>query len=152
MTSIDGKKPYYKDISKLDFSNSVDYLNTNEAYFFGDYKVELDSFEDKMENEEETDIIIQQEAFIKRQLREHYPLLYVIIDSLVMTILSVILIALQILATKYNAALSYLGSAIWAGLYNLIAVFLAVLTSNFLIFPLKFNFFVQSSFETLHWS
>lgn len=131
MTSKDGAKPSYRDNLKLDFSNSVDFLNANEAYFFGDSKVELGSFNDRMENEEDIDIIIQQEAFIRRQLREHYPLLYVIIDSLVMTILSMILIALQIVATRYNAALSYLGSAIWAGLYNLIGVLLVVLTSNF---------------------
>lgn len=131
MTNKDGKKPSRRDNLKLDYSNSVDFLNANDAYFFSDSKLELDSYEDRMENEEFSDILIQQEAFIKRQLKEHYPLLYVIIDSLVMTILSAILIALQIVATKYNAALSYLGSAIWAGLYNLIAVLLALLTSNF---------------------
>lgn len=130
MTSNNGKNSSYRDNLKLEFSNSVDFLNANDAYFFSDSKIELDSFENRMDNEDFSDILIQQEAFIRRQLKEHYPLLYVIIDSLVMTILSVILITLQIVATKHNAALSYLGSAIWAGVYNLIAVLLAVLTSN----------------------
>ncbi|CAF1135308.1 unnamed protein product [Brachionus calyciflorus] len=48
-----------------------------------------------------------------------------------MCILSIILIALQIVATKYNAALYYMGSAIWAGTYNLFTVILALLTIKF---------------------
>ena len=69
--------------------------------------------------------------YILKQLKQDYPLKYVIIDSIIMIILNMSLISLQIFAMNHNAALSFIGSAIWSGVYNLIAIFLALMTSKY---------------------
>ena len=80
------------------------------------------------------DLMIRHDDYIKSQLQKNYPFKYIILDSSIMIILNVSLIILQVYAINNNAALSYLGSAIWAGLYNLGAVLMALLTSNLSFF------------------
>ena len=53
-----------------------------------------------------------------------------------MILLNVSLIILQIYAMNNNAALSYMGSAIWAGVYNLSVVIMVLFTSKYFRFDI----------------
>lgn len=89
-----------------------------------DHEVDYDQLVEDMNAKD----IVEHENYVKKQINTNYPITYIIIDSAIMIILNVVLIILQIVATQNNAALSYLGSAIWAGTYNLITVLLVLLT------------------------
>ena len=67
---------------------------------------------------------------VMKQIQENYPLRYVKIDSVAMVLLNVVIIILQIIATSNNAALSSYGTSIWGGIYNILIVVLALLTSK----------------------
>lgn len=73
---------------------------------------------------------INNEAFIMKQIEQNYPTRYVKIDSVIMFLVNCALIIFQIVAMNNNAALSYTGAGIWAGLFNILTAFLAILTSN----------------------
>lgn len=73
---------------------------------------------------------INNEAFIMKQIEQNYPTRYVKIDSIIMFLVNCALIIFQIVAMNNNAALSYTGAGIWAGLFNILTAFLAILTSN----------------------
>lgn len=77
---------------------------------------------------------IRNEALLQKRLDQHYPIRYVLVHCVIMVIINVVLISLQIVAIRNDAAISYIGSAIWSGSYNLITVFMAILTSLFTIF------------------
>lgn len=72
--------------------------------------------------------IIDHEKYIQKQIELNYPTRYVVIDSVIMIVLNIVLIVLQIIATRNNAALSYLSSAVWAALYNLLVVGMLLFT------------------------
>lgn len=93
------------------------------------YEQESD-LEEPYEQEQLQDLYdnIKNEALLQKRLDQHYPIRYVIVHCVIMAILNVILISLQIVAIKNDAAISYIGSAMWAGSYNLITVFMAILT------------------------
>ena len=76
---------------------------------------------------------IRNEVMLEKQLEQHFPTKYVIVHSILLGLLSVLLISLQIVAIKNNAALSYIGSAIWSGTYNLLTVLLALLTGKLIM-------------------
>lgn len=121
-----GPPPTYNSTLKIDYSNSVDFLNANDLTYFENLNIDLDTKECL---EDESEIVINHDEIIKKQLNQNYPLLYVLTDSILMILLNIILIILQIIAIKSNAALSHIGSAIWAGTYNLITVTLVIVTS-----------------------
>ena len=73
---------------------------------------------------------INNEAFIMKQIEQNYPTRYVKIDSIIMFLVNCALIIFQIVAMNNNAALSYTGAGIWAGLFNILTAFLAILTSK----------------------
>lgn len=74
---------------------------------------------------------IDHENFVQKQIELNYPLTYVLVDSTLMIVLNVVLVGLQVVATRNNAALSYLSSAIWAAIYNLVVVGMLLATIKF---------------------
>jgi hypothetical protein len=108
----------------------TEYLNRTDSQRNNGYTYDI--IDDKLDPD--FDIMIRHDDYIKSQLQKNYPFKYIILDSSIMIILNVSLIILQIHAINNNAALSYLGSAVWAGLYNLGAVLMALLTSRFILY------------------
>ena len=84
----------------------------------------------------ELETIIQQDTLFQKNIEQNYPVKYLIVDCVLMVLFNSSLIGLQVFAMENDAALAYLGSAIWAALYNLGAVFLAILTSTKIYFNL----------------
>ena len=75
---------------------------------------------------------IHNETMLQKQLEQNYPIKYVVVHCVLMAIINIVLISLQIVAIKNDAAISYIGSALWAGVYNMITVGMAFLTSLFI--------------------
>ena len=108
----------------------------------GDYVSDLNSNDIGMQTENDLDLLednqldydsqyeINNEAFIMKQIEQNYPTRYVKIDSIIMFLVNCALIIFQIVAMNNNAALSYTGAGIWAGLFNILTAFLDILTSN----------------------
>ena len=92
-----------------------------------DHDIEDDPFVNDMNNAKDKSAI-DYENYVDKQIKTNYPVIYILVDSALMIVLNVIAIILQIVATQNNAALSYLASAIWAGLYNLFAVLMVLTT------------------------
>lgn len=111
-----------------------------------------DAVYDELVEDINTANIIEYENYVRKQIEVNYPIRYVIVDSVLMITLNVCLIALQIVACRNNAAMSYLASAIWAALYNLVVVgmvlatikyrnsTLVMLTSNLKLFGMIISF------------
>jgi hypothetical protein len=95
-----------------------DKMSSGEEYFVDDL---LD---------EENKLKIARELYIRKQIEHNYPVKYILIDSILIAVLNVTLIVMQIVAMYSNAALSAIGSGVWAGLYNILVVILVLLTSN----------------------
>ncbi len=125
--STEDNPPSY---SQVIYSNQVDEWSVSENQY--DVLFEQTSDLDNYETETISDTDLKNEMLLQKQLDQNYPVKYVIWHCVVMAVLNVTLISLQIVAIRNNAAISYIGSAIWAGLYNLITVVMAVFTSNYL--------------------
>ena len=87
------------------------------------------STEDLFDNDENK-LKVERELLIRKQIEHNYPMAYILIDSVTMLTFNVVLIALQCVAIRYDAALSSIGSGIWAGLYNISVTILVLLTSK----------------------
>ena len=107
--------------------NSEYYTNVDDAEPVYEY-----SLSDELD--ENTQLEFAEYTRVMRHIQEHYPLRYVQIDSIIMIMLNLVIIALQIVATRNDAALSSYGTSIWGGIYNILIVVLALLTSIFSFF------------------
>jgi hypothetical protein len=108
-----------------DYHLIEDNTSLNEYAMFNDHEVnKLNTMID-----EDIEATLQYHAYIKNELEKNFPVKYVIVHSVLMIILNICLIFLQIIAIKFNAALSDLGLGFWVGVYNLITAVLALLTS-----------------------
>jgi hypothetical protein len=81
--------------------------------------------------DDENKLKIARELYIRKQIEHNYPIKYILVDSVLIIVLNLTLIVMQIVAMHNNAALSAIGSGVWAGLYNILVVILVLLTSNF---------------------
>ena len=119
----DGPPPSYNEIiHRIETCDSV--------VFFSDLKQTSDQDDEEILNNDENNIKIARELFIRKQIEHNYPIRYIAVDSVIVIVLNVIVIALQCVAIQNNAALSTIGSGIWAGLYNILVVILVLLTSK----------------------
>ena len=137
--SSEDKPPKY-DETMQNHSHRSQYRNYDEYIDEGDFEEEDEEMEQHFNGGDDETLntttavvkrIVDHENYIKKQIELNYPTLYVIIDSAVMIALNLVLIGLQVYATRNNAALSYFSSAIWAALYNLATVALLLSTLKF---------------------
>jgi hypothetical protein len=98
--------------------------------FLGMVKLSGDELAEEFLDEENI-LKIERELYIRKQIEHNYPINYIIVDSILIIVMNVTLIVMQIVAMQYNAALSGIASGVWAGLYNLLAVVLVLLTSTY---------------------
>lgn len=78
---------------------------------------------------------------LRKQIETIFPKSYLLRHSIFIVASSLTLICFQIILMNNNGILSYLGSGIWAGLFNLFTLFVSVITCKlnnfFLIFLTK---------------
>ena len=79
---------------------------------------------------ESVEIGLKLDYYIKNEIEKNYPVIYIIIDSILMVILNTCLITLQIILMHNHAALAFIGAGVWAGIYNIFTLAIAVLTSK----------------------
>lgn len=89
---------------------------------------------------ESVEIGLKLDYYIKNEIEKNYPTVYIIIDSALMAILNVGLITLQIILMHHHAALAFIGAGVWAGIYNIFTLVLALLTSKSLYVSLSPSF------------
>lgn len=129
MKPINDSPPSYKETMHFYMNKTEESCVEQQYEELYEQESDFDIYENYMEDYES----IRNEVMLEKQLEQHFPTKYVIVHSILLGLLSVLLISLQIVAIKNNAALSYIGSAIWSGTYNLLTVFLALLTGKLIM-------------------
>jgi hypothetical protein len=74
------------------------------------------------------------ENSLRKQIETIFPKSYLLRHSIFIVASSLTLICFQIILMNNNGILSYLGSGIWAGLFNLFTLFVSVITCKYNIF------------------
>lgn len=131
----DERLPKYQDTMRK-LTTGVDSPDAGYTYDYNGAVIDAnttmpDAVYDELVEDINTANIIEYENYVRKQIEVNYPIKYVIVDSVLMIILNVTLIALQIVACRNNAAMSYLASAIWAALYNLFVVGMVIATIKY---------------------
>ncbi|RNA02157.1 hypothetical protein BpHYR1_003405 [Brachionus plicatilis] len=90
------------------------------------------------------DLRKQQKEFVEKKLREEYPAKFVIVYSIIMTLISIGLIVLHIILIVFNGAYFYIYHGIWGGLVSLVIPLMASLLIKFPKYPFYLATFIIS--------
>jgi hypothetical protein len=122
----------FKNIPTLIVSNADDEIEVSKhPTSVEDYAEEENNQCEASSDNPELEYELEQAHYMKIRLEKKYPIKYILMHNLIMTALNLAIIFLQLIAIHKNAALSYTGSGILAGIYNLITVALSLSTSKF---------------------
>jgi hypothetical protein len=119
----------FKNIPTLIVSNADDDLDTTKRPNVDEDAEDGNQGEVSSDNAD-LEYELEQAHYMKIQLEKKYPIKYILIHNCIMIVLNLTIICLQLIAIYKNAALSYIGSGILAGTYNLITVALSLSTSR----------------------